>query len=171
MNLHDKSLRLAFLAAIALTLLTPFVFPGLKIHYFIPCIVLLFYQKSFVACLWGSLTSGLFLGLLSAPTMLGLYAINYTLTTALLYGQRKHFFADSVSTLPLMTFFYSAVSAAIEAVLFNLFDTGPKISAPWMLTDLLILPAVDALFAFSAFILPFLLFGRPIRKGKDYFQA
>lgn len=100
---------------------------------------------------------------------MGLYAVSFCLTTAVLYGQRRNFFADSLSTLPLMTYFFSSLSTLVQLLLLYSFGQGVMISWDWFLTDLIYMPALDALYAFSFFILPAVIFGRPQRRGKDYF--
>jgi len=107
--------------------------------------------------------------MLSSHSRLGLYAMNFTLTAWILYGQRRHFFADVASTLPLMTFFFSVISTIIQGVLLNTFEGSFQISREWLFSDLVVMPLLDASYAFLVFILPYLLFGKPVRKGKDYF--
>jgi rod shape-determining protein MreD len=170
MNLYKKNIKLLFLAALSLSLFMPVFFPAFRIHYFIPFIIVLFYRKPFIACLWGALACGVILDLLSPHGRIGLYAINYTVASAILYQQKRNFFADSLTTLPIMTFFFSVLSTLIQIILINVFEKTMSVSLSWFFKDLLFLPFVDTLFAFCVYILPFALFGKPVRKGKDYFM-
>lgn len=43
-------------------------------------------------------------------------------------------------------------------------------SASWIFADMIVLPSADAIFAFTVFIVPSYLFGKPQRRGKDYFM-
>lgn len=170
MNLYKKNLKLIFLAVIALSLFLPALFPFFKIQYFIPFLIILIYRKSFIFCLWASMGCGLVLDLLSPHDRIGLYAITYTMTTGIIFRQKRHFFADSLTTLPLMTLLFSIISTAIQALLFSFFQKAIILNLGWIIKDLVFFPLLDMVFAFMVFILPFALFGKPIRKGKDYFS-
>jgi hypothetical protein len=169
-NLVHKNPILVFLVTLFSTLAAPVLVPSLRFSFFIPFIIILFYQKPFYICLWASFACGAILDLLSSHHPYGLFALNFCFSTACLYPQRKNFFTDSITTLPILTFFYSLASTLIQIVLLYTFDQHPLFSWTWILTDLILLPAFDALFAFGLFILPFLFFGKPPLKGKDYFM-
>ena len=154
----------------ALTLLAPQILPWAHLLYFAPLLVTLFYQRSLAACLWWAVCCGLLVDLLSSDGRLGLYALNYSGTALLLYGQRRNFFADSLSTLPLMTFFFAAISSLFEIILVRLLHTSPLLSSTGAATHLLLMPALDACYAFLLFTLPALLFGKRQRTGKEYFS-
>lgn len=134
-----------------------------------PLLVILFYKKTFFVCLWWTFACGIFMDLLASHAQFGLYAVNYCATTALLYGQRRNFFADSLSTLPLMTFFFSVSSTLIQAGLVFTFEKENVFSWQWAATDLIYMPALDSVYAFTFFIFPSLCFGKRPRRGKDYF--
>lgn len=170
MNLDKKNTSLVFFTALLPTLIIPIFFPSIRVNYFIPFLVILFYKKPFIACLWASLGCGLILDLLSPHSKIGVNAINFTITTGLLYRQRRHFFADSISTLPIMTLFFSIFSTILQIFLVNLFEKHIAITKGWIVKDLLLMPTVDSIFAFCVYVLPSLIIGKPNRKGKDYFM-
>jgi len=166
-NLHQKSLFTAFLSTLLLTLLMPVCMPCVRITYCIPFLIIAIYKKPLIFCLWSSAFYGLLLDLLSAHSTLGLFATNVTLTTWILYKQKKHFFADSMTTLPLMTGFFSVLFACLQLLLIFLFER--KFLIHQSAKDFLMTPLLNALFSYGVFILPCALFGKPIRKGSDYF--
>lgn len=170
MNLERKSILLALLVAVCFTLFWPLVFPNWRLFFFAPFLVILYYRKSYLFCLWSALFCGLAFDLLVSDTRFGFHAIAYCLTTGILYGQRRNFFADSISTMPLMTFFFSFLATAIQAILLYIFEQRVEFSWRWAFTDLICMPAYDALFAFTWFILPAICFGRRPRRGSDYFM-
>lgn len=170
MNLHKINIAATFFAALALTVIFPALIPKLRVQFFAPFIVILFYRKPIDKCLWASFGCGLILDLLSSYDHLGLTAIAFTLTTWALHRQRRNFFADSLMTLPIMTFLYSSVSTAMQALILTGFGHKVSIDKQWIFTDLTLLPALDALFAFALFVLPAYVFSKPILKGKDYFM-
>lgn len=167
MNLQKKSLLIAFLSMLVLTLLMPVLAPNLPVTYFLPFLVIAMYKKPLIPCLWYSLLCGLLLDLFSSHTPLGLFAMNFTLSTWILYRQKQNFFADSVMTLPLMTCFFSILSTLFQVILLSLCEK--KLLIDQSFQDFLITPLLNATFSFFYFILPFSLFGKPIRKGSDYF--
>jgi rod shape-determining protein MreD len=138
--------------------------------YFAPFLIILYYRKSLVASLWGSLACGLILDVLSSRTHLGFYALTFMLTSSILFHQRRNFFGDSLATMPLMVFFFSSLSYFIQALLFYIFEKQFAFSLQWIAGNLIALPACDALFAFTLFILPWRVIGKPPRKGSEYFM-
>lgn len=171
MNLRAKNLKIIFLITCLFTLFSPNFFPFFRLIYFVPFLVITIYQKPLTTCLWYAIICGLVIDLLSDGTRLGFYSMNYALTTFVLYPQRKNFFSDSITTLPLMSFFFSFISTAIEIA--YRYSTGnlPLLNVQWAFTDLLIMPTADGMYAFIVFILPFAIFGKKQRKGTDYFMT
>lgn len=117
-----------------------------------------------------ALLIGFLVDLLSAHSRFGLYATNYVITTYFLYGLKKNFFEDNLSTLPFMTFFFSFFSSILHYFLIILLGSQTiPLSFSFILVDFLLMPVLDSLFAFAVFTIPYFLFGKPIRKGSDYF--
>lgn len=169
MNLDHKNLSIVVFLTFAGALCLPVLLPSWHLMVFSPLLVILFYQKTYLTCLWWSILCGAFLDLLSTNNQFGIYAVAYGLTTLLLYSQRGNFFADSITTLPLMTFFYSALSTLLQCLLMYIFERNNVFSWDWALTDLLYMPALDAVYGFTCFIVPALFFKKRARRGKDYF--
>lgn len=157
------------LFSLSFTLFMPVFFPHLSLLYFAPLLVICFYHYSFETCLWIALWCGLVLDLLSSGSHLGLYALNFILTVALLYAQKRHFFSDRLSTLPIMTFFFSDLFSLFQLLLFYVFEKGVGISGEFLFRELILVPFWNASFAFFVFELPFWLFGKKQRKAQDYF--
>jgi len=168
-TLDSKRLDLTFASCLLLTLIQPVWFPHLRLLFFVPFLVVAFYQKPLKTCLWLAVICGLFSDLLSAYSRLGVHSLSFCLTTFLIYSQRRNFFADNLSTLPIMTFLFSSLSTLILGIAWYSIEMQSVFSWSWAFSDLLILPAADALYAFICFILPGILFGKRQRRGKDYF--
>lgn len=169
MNLSQKSPFWVFCGTFTALILMPVLLPQVRLLFLVPFLIIVYYQKSYAKALWLSFLCGLILDLLNSHLLFGFYALNYTLTTGILYGQRRNFFADSLSTMPLMAFFFALTSTLIQLLLIYIFDRELALSWKWALTDLFLMPLADALYAFSCFILPFYLFGKKPRRGNDYF--
>lgn len=171
MNLQTQSLKLTFFFALIPTICFPTLFPTLHLIYLAPYLVTLYYQRPYINCLWGSFLCGLLLDLLSQHHKLGLFAANFCLTTVILFPFRRNFFADTLTTLPIMTYFFSLIASLLQAVMMIGFGQTLQISFSWILTDVVLYPFLDATYAFGFFTLPFWILGKPQRKGKDYFLS
>ncbi|MEI8125194.1 MAG: rod shape-determining protein MreD [Parachlamydiaceae bacterium] len=169
MNLDSKSLLWTFGICLILTLTAPVIYPSARLLFFSPFIIVVIYQKTLTVSLGYAFLCGLLIDLLSPSPRLGMHALDFSLATGMLYSQQRNFFADSLSTLPLMTFFFSVLSSAISPVLLVTIGTQNIFSLDWVFTDVFFMSAIDAVYAFVLFIVPFMLFGKQRRSGKDYF--
>lgn len=150
-------------------LLTPVFFPSLHLSFFVPCLIVAFYQKKLIEVLWLAFGFGLLLDLSTSHSFFGLYTSSYCLAVAILYPQKKHFFADYLTTLPVLTFLAAALVTLVQATLFYMLQKNVVLGGAWFLTDILVMPLLDACYAFIIFLLPSLLFGKQRRYGSDYF--
>ncbi|MBS0620460.1 MAG: rod shape-determining protein MreD [Verrucomicrobia bacterium] len=142
----------------SLALFATLLFPMLPVCAFAPFLALLYQRKSLLFSLWVASGCGLLIDLLSAEMRLGIYAFNYGITTLLLYNQRKHFFEDKPLAISLYTAVISILSTLIQAGLFTLSGRKLEWSAKWVATDLLLMPALDALYAALWISFPCLLY-------------
>lgn len=168
MNLYAKRIDLCFFLALIPSLFMPVLFPFIRVFFFVPFLVILFYKKKLSICLWSALLCGLIVDLYSYSRF-GIEAFSYVCTTWILYRYKRHFFADSLSTLPLMTFLFSSLATFIQLLLVYTFEKNIQISWQWWFSDLLLLPLIDSFYGFCLYIIPGWLFGKPVRKGRDYF--
>lgn len=169
MNLRKRNCYVMFIISLTLTLFFPILFPSIKLLFFIPYLVVLFYKQPYVKCLWGAFLCGLIIDLLSSQTRVGLWTLTYTATTYLLYKQRLNFFGDKQSTLPIMTFLFSLVLTGIHWILLLIFENAFSISFKSITTDLLFMPFLDGIYSYFAFVLPWVLIQPQPRRGSDYF--
>ena len=169
MNLQAKSLSLAFIVALLLTLLVPAVAPAWRLSFLVPFLIISFYQKTYITCLWYAFSCGLILDLVLSQERFGLYGLNFTIAAALLHPQKRHFFADSLSTLPIMTTLFSMISTLIQVILMNGLERDLSLGWKWVATDLFFMPIFDGVYSFALFVAPFALFGKRQRRGRDYF--
>lgn len=170
-TLDSKRLDICFAISLILLIVTPILLPQLRISFFVPFLIIACYQKPLKVCLGLAFGCGLLLDLLSSYTRLGLHAFDFCTTLILLFPQRRNFFADHLSTLPIMTFLFSMLSTLIMAILLYSIETRNLFSWAWVFTDLILMPLLDAAYAFCFFILPPLLLGKPRKRGKDYFLS
>ncbi|MCC5831763.1 MAG: hypothetical protein JJU12_01810 [Chlamydiales bacterium] len=131
-------------------------FPQRQLLYFAPYLVVVFYRCTRFAALWRAIGCGTVIDLFSSTPHFGLTALNYCAVSWLLYGQKRNFFEDRPSTLPLMTFFFSVLSTLTSVILSFLFAYQPMLTLKWFFTDLIVMPLSDAAYAFAV-SLPFQL--------------
>ena len=158
-----------FSVALILTFTIPAISPSLQIYYFIPFLVRCFYKKTFAKTLTIALIVGILLDTYFANSRFGLYGVNYFLTTIFLYSLKRHFFEDSFTTLPFMTYFFSVTSSIIQWMLILVLDKHYiPLTSHFILVDFFLMPLLDVLFAVLV-TFPLFFFRKPIRKGTDYF--
>jgi cell shape-determining protein MreD len=144
---------LTFFPFFLATLFAPLLAPSLRLLFFAPYLIQFLYKNNLQASMWMAFICGLILDLLTAGNRLGLLTLNLTLTLFLLYPLKAYFFADRLSTLPIMTFLFSALAAFLQLFLEAIFQGSIPLSKTlfsknWLLSDLILSPAYDALFAF-----------------------
>ena len=115
-----------------------------------PCIMFM-YTTSRSFCLWAAFLSGLFLDCLMLSPRLGLMATSWVVALATLYPWRLYFFKDSRSTLIIMTYLFVFLTSLLEALFALLLDLPtPLFSLRWCVSDLVLMPLLDAMWAFGA---------------------
>jgi cell shape-determining protein MreD len=151
-------------------LLFPFLFSALfaifgtaltqeiKLFAFSPFLAILYNRLNFQKSLWSASLCGLMIDLLSAEFALGLYALNYCLTTLLLFNQKKHFLEDKPLALSLFTMLISIVSTVLQWLLMCIFERGLPLSTKLLLTDLIAMPLLDAVYAYVWLSCPMMLY-------------
>ncbi len=144
------------------------ILPGFKLIYYSPFLVILFFNTTYPKTLWLASLAGLTIDLLSSTTF-GINAINYTLTAALLY-RFKQFFNDKPINLSIFTLIVSVVYSILQILLLFIFDKGILISWGWIVTDLLFMPLLDALYAFIWFSCPIILYEKTKKITKNNYE-
>ncbi len=142
-----------FLALFCLLFFPAFFF--LKLIYFAPFLIISFYNSSFVKVLWLSILCGIFSDVL-ATSSFGVISLSYLSASCFLYRE-KRFFNDKPVNLSIFTGLYSIVFSIFNLLFLFIFDKTVIISFKWTLSDLLIMPVFDGIYAFLWFSLPFLV--------------
>ena len=147
-----------------LTLLVELLFPSIGEALWAPFLVDTFYRKNKINALIWALAAGILPELLSPHTPFGLFSLVYVMSTFLLYDKKQYFFIDHLTTLPLMTFFFSAISTLLLALLVQL-----PLSLSWAASDLIFRPFLIGIISFLLYTLPQWFFSPKRRAGKEYF--
>lgn len=134
------------------------LFPQVKFLAFSPFLALLYNRTHFHTALWIASLCGLMVDLLSSEFRLGIHALTYCLATFFLYRQKRHFFEDKPLALSIFTLLISCASSMIELLLISIFDRALPLSMGMLMTDLILMPLFDAVYAFLCFCCPILLY-------------
>jgi rod shape-determining protein MreD len=161
----QKFLLAFLLASLCLFLIHP-LFPSLRLFAYSPFITLMLIHCRLQQALWASFIAGFILDLFSSGPM-GLHALSLTLSSLLLFNQRKHFFEDNPYNLSLFTSLFSFTSTLFYSSLFFIFDRRVFFHGKWVITDLFLMPLVDGIYAAIWFTLPLLLIEKYKRKIKQ----
>lgn len=146
-------LYISFLLAFLMTFISTALFPGIRLMTFAPFFALSYYRLSFPKALWLAFGCGLLLDLLSSELRFGIYALASTVVSAIFYTQKRHFFEDKDLAF---SAFSALISVGFTAFLFFLSDL--KLHVGTLLTNLLLMPALDGLYAFLWFTCPLKLY-------------
>lgn len=157
-----------FLTALLASLLIPPVWPSAKIYFFVPFLIITFYQLTFVNCLWVSIACGTIVDSLSVHSFFGLNAFIYCLTTFVLHSQRTHFFADRVSTLPLMTTLFSITATLLFMLSAIILEGKQLLSWHLIYSDLILMPGCDALYGWICFVVPLQIVAELKRQKRQF---
>lgn len=152
----------AFLLGAAALLLQGLLVPRLALLAFAPYLALVILRTKLPKALWLSAAAGILLDLLSDDPM-GVNALNYVITSALLYRFRMHFLFDQPLHLSLFSALVSSLSTALQLIILFLFDRKVPFGGKWILGDLLAMPVIDALYSFVWFTAPLVLFEKARR--------
>ncbi len=132
--------------------------PEIRLLAFSPFLALLYNRLNFQRSLWMASLCGLIVDLFSSEFRLGVHALNYCLTTFFLYKQKRHFFEDKPLALSLFTLLISVVSTILQLLLISIFDRALPLSGKLLITDLALMPLLDAAYAFCWFSCPMMLY-------------
>lgn len=95
--------------------------------------------------------------ILSQDNPFGLHALNYVLTTVIIYRYR-HYFVDRAVGLASYTFLFSFVSTLLQFLGLCFFATTIPMSMIGLTTDFICLPILDALYGFIWFSCPLIMY-------------
>lgn len=152
--MREIPLIIPFLLAFTALCFSKVFFPSLTLLYFAPFFALLFMRASFLSCLWTALLCGLLVDLLNSKFSFGSSALNFCFTVILTYSQRRNFFEDRLFSLSCFTALISSISSLLYLCFLALFEKQFPFKFQLLFTDLLLMPAFDALYGFLWFTCP-----------------
>ena len=164
----DKgTIALALGFALASFLVLPAIWPFLKLTYFAPFLVVVLYKRPLKEVLWFALGCGLFIDLFSDEPRLGILSLSYVAGIFILSKQKQHFYQDHWSTVPALTIIFVEIVTIFHLAMRGLFGAKLQLTFEWAITDLMVMPMFDAVYAFILFTWPGLFMPTP--KKREYF--
>lgn len=151
MDLLKRDLLVPFMLGTILLLVFPAFYPYSSLSYFAPCLVICMYRCSYAVALWMALMCGMMMDLLMDQRF-GIHSCAYVCVMLVLYRQKRHFFSDSLLTLPLMSYFFGLLSSWVIILIRYL--EGVRFLDGWSVVDVFGMAFYDALYAFVFFTLP-----------------
>lgn len=156
--MRQVPLFLPFCIASFFALFGSALFPEVKLLFFTPFLALLYNRFPFHISLWMAALCGLFIDLLSSEFRLGFHTLSYSLTTFVLYHQKRHFFEDKPLAFSLFTLLISGSLTTLELLLISIFGQPLPLSKKLLITDALLLPIADSCYAFVCFSCPMMFY-------------
>lgn len=148
-----KSAPPFFLSFLGL-LLFPAFLPSIRLLTFAPFLTLVIVHQALPFSLWSSLIAGLLVDLYSNGAPIGFFALNYTLTTTIVYRYRCFFSPEKIWVFSLYALLYSLVSTLLHFVLYALIEMEIKLHFYSLLTDLFLMPIADTLYSLAWVFIP-----------------
>lgn len=144
-----------FLLACLPTLLSPALSSWVSLSFFPPYLLMILYKKGLSKSIVQAFFCGLIVDLLTASTPIGFWVLIFILTLFFINRIKHFFFAEKWMTWPFLTLIFSQISTLLYFALLNIFCTKTYLSVQWALTDLIVLPCLDGLFALLFFSIPY----------------
>lgn len=169
MNLVRQNKWLIFLAVLGIFLLFPSRFGALSLFPFAPFLVVTFYQYNYPNSLWAACLCGVIQDLFSSHDLFAVHTLAYCAATALLYRQRRNFFPDRLTTLPLMVFFFCFTVLIIVTLLTKASLQPGHFGKEFLSIDMILWPLQESAWSAVLFVAPLWLLGKRHRRASEYF--
>lgn len=156
--MRQVPLYFSFSLGLIAAIFTSAFFPYLHLCFFAPFLAIAYHASTLSKSLWLSLLCGVILDSVSSEFQFGLQSLTFVLTTLVLYPQKRHFFEDKPLALSIFTAIISSILTVLQFILVHLFDRGLPFSILTVLTDFILMPIVDGLYAFLWFTCPIKLY-------------
>lgn len=142
------SMQIAFYTSLLMLIVGPCIFPA-PVTIFAPFLALASCSYSAHKALWLALLCGLILDIFSCHPF-SMHIWSYLVAALLLYKLKRHLFIQSPTSLFVATALFSLIATCIQAFLFFHFSFNGR----FLLTDLVIMPLMDGVYAFVCFVCP-----------------
>lgn len=143
-----------FILCFVILLIFPSIIAGVRLLAFVPFLTFVLANNRLPLALWLSLAAGLIVDLYSNSAPLGFFALNYTLSSIIVYRYRVYFSQEKIHIFSLYSVLYSLVSTVLHFILFALIEMHIKLHFFSVITDLFLMPILDGVYALAWVFFP-----------------
>lgn len=140
------------------TVIISSVVPQARILGFVAFLTLSLSRLELAYVLWIAALTGLYIDANSPSTQMGFVALNYVLTSLIVFRYRRHFNEDNFYIFTLYSTLFSFVSTILHFILHALIDLHVKLHLFTVITDLILMPIFDGVYALVFVLAPIALF-------------
>lgn len=133
------------------------LFPKYILLPFSPFLITASHYCSLAKSLWLATVCGLIMDLVSSLTPFGFHALTYVIVTFFLYRFRL-FFVEKALGIISFTALFSFLSTFLGRVFLSFFGIPLPFIWPHVITDFLLMPILDGLYAFLCFSCPLMFY-------------
>ncbi len=159
-----------FFLALFFALFGTAFFPSFRLFAFSPFLAILYHRVALLPALWVSLFCGCILDLFSSQFRFGIFGLDFAVTTLFLYTQKRHFFEDKPFAFSFFSALISSFQSLILVLLCYLIDRPLHLHLSWLVSDLIVMPFLDAIYAFIWFTCPIWAYQTLRRRGWSLFS-
>ncbi|PCI92334.1 hypothetical protein COB11_07640 [Candidatus Aerophobetes bacterium] len=146
-----------FLVASFFALFSHALFPSLSILAYSPYLAFVFITKPLLKALWHSFFCGLIMDCAQSYLPFGFCSIAYCIITVILYKQKWTIFEDNSFSLSIFAASFSLLFSCMQVSVMYFIKIPLKLSFSYFVKELLLMPFVDAIYAFVCFTSLFLI--------------
>lgn len=141
-----------------LSIVAPIYLPNLHIATFAGLLTIIYTRCSYPISLWVSLFVGFYFDLMASKLPLGFYSLSYCIAATLVYRYRRFFLLEKWWIFPLYATVFSFASTLVQIILLAIFNAKVPIHFMMIVSDLAIMPFIDAFFTLCFFTFPYAVF-------------
>jgi hypothetical protein len=141
-----------------------FLFPSIRPLGYVGALTLTISRFPLPYALWIGAGIGLLIDAASPSIPFGFFAINYTLSALVVFRYKKFFSEEKILIFPIYAILFSFISTFIHFILYGLIDLQLKLNFFTLLTDLILMPIFDGVYAFLFVFGPIALYRHLLSK-------
>src|SRR3990167_7930280 len=149
-----KKSYLPFTLSFLVLLIFPAIIPQIRLLALVPLLTFVCFHYSLAAALWISMFAGLLVDLYSKSAPMGFFALNYTLTSIIVFRYRSYFTFEKVHIFSLYAVLYSFISTLLHFILYGLIEMHFKLHFFSIITDLILMPIFDGVYSLVCVFFP-----------------
>jgi len=155
----------SFLLALVACLVQMLFFPQLRLHFFSPFLAMSYMHSSLLASLWLSALAGLVIDCMNSQLRFGSFAAIYSIVALITLSKKRHFFSEKLFSLSILSLVVSILITLVHSFILFSTSSGFTVSLKFFFTDFLLMPLIDAFYAFLWFTLPFKFYDQVKKRG------